>query len=94
MNYEFTDFPLFPIVIDTIQQNGQDIENLDKIVQVISSVGFTQIILGMETLATNTLDEGFKIHQLENAKFSLLDSDSYNEVMKNINELIHQNTSN
>lgn len=91
MNFEFTDFPLFPIVIDTIQQNGQDIENLDKIVQVISSIGFTQVILGMETLATNTKEEGFKIHELENPKYSLLDSASYNEVMKNINDLIHQN---
>ncbi|MEN8278557.1 hypothetical protein ABFP05_11790 [Acinetobacter baumannii] len=92
MNFEFTDFPLFPIVIDTIQQNGQDIENLDKIVQVISSIGFTQVILGMETLATNTKEEGFKIHELENPKYSLLDSASYNEVMKNINDLIHQNS--
>lgn len=90
MNYKFTSLPIFPIVVDTIQQNGQDLENLDKIVQVISSVEFTQIILGMETLASNTIKQGFKIHKIDNPKFSLLKSDSYIEVMNNINKIIYQ----
>ena len=90
MNYKHTNLPLFPIVIDTIQQNGQDIENLDKMVEVISSIQFTQIILGMETLATNTSEQDFIIHELNNPKMSLLSSSYYNEVMNNINELIHQ----
>ncbi|WP_180179309.1 hypothetical protein [Acinetobacter sp. YH12041] len=89
MNYKYTRLPLFPIVIDTIQQNGQDLENLDKMVQVISSIGFTQIILGMETLATNTRDEGFDVHELSNSKMSLLSPFYYQEVMNNINQLIN-----
>lgn len=89
MNGKYTNLPIFPIVIDTIQQNGQDIENLDKMVQVISSIDSTQIILGMETLATNTDDQGFKVHELNNSKMSLLSSDYYSEVMNNINQLIY-----
>lgn len=89
MNFKFTNLPVFPIVIDTIQQNGQDIENLDKMLEVISSISHTQIILGMETLATNTTNNGFIIHSLDNPKFSLLNSDYYNEVMSNIRNLIN-----
>lgn len=90
MNYKITDFPIFPLTVDTIQQNGQDIQNLNNMVKVISSIEFTQVILGMETLSENLIEQGFKIIKLNNAKYSLLSEVHYHEVFKNINNLLNQ----
>lgn len=84
LSYELTDFPLFPIIIDTIQQNGQDIPNIDKMVSTIAKFKQHQIILGMETLPNNHEKFLFKILGLRNKKNSVLSSNTYLEHLAEI----------
>ncbi len=79
LSYELTDFPLFPIVIDTIQQNGQDMPNIDNMVQTIAKFKQHQIILGMETLPNNHQEHSFKITKLINKRDSLLSPNQYHD---------------
>lgn len=79
LSYELTAFPLFPIVIDTIQQNGQDIPNIDKMVHTIAKFKHHQIILGMESLPNNYEAHSFKVIKLINKRDSLLNQSQYNE---------------
>lgn len=57
-NAEWGDSPLFPFVVDTVQQSGQDDPNLKKMVEVLGkAAGVHHQVL----LATERLPEGVQV---------------------------------
>lgn len=86
ISYKQTSLPLFPIVIDTIQQNGQDDLNINNMIRVISLFKRPQIILGMEKLPENT--EGYKVTTLNNEEYQVLNNDKYLTHLDEINSFI------
>jgi hypothetical protein len=85
ISYKLTKLPIFPIVIDTIQQNGQDDLNINNMVKIISQFKQPQIILGMETLSDNIGDFDFKVLELKNKKFNLFNKIEFLEHLTEIN---------
>lgn len=85
ISYKLTKLPIFPIVIDTIQQNGQDDLNINNMVKIISLFKQPQIILGMETLSDNISDFDFKVLELKNKKFNLFNKIEFLEHLTEIN---------
>lgn len=84
-SFKNTSLPTFPIVIDTIQQNGQDDTNMGNMLDVISEFRTPQIILGMEKLPIDIENYDFNIIKLLNPKYSLLENDNYLNDLDEIN---------
>lgn len=80
-----TQLPLFPFVIDTPQQNGQDSNNLSNTFKHLENINFTQLIIGSETLPTLSSLKNYKILEF-NDKFSILNQESFSEVSILVNE--------
>jgi hypothetical protein len=55
-NAEWGDYPLFPFVVDTPQQSGQDDPNLTKMVEILGRTAGVhhQVILAAERLPEST----------------------------------------
>lgn len=80
-NIEHGDTPLYPFVVDTPQQSGQDDVNLKKMIEVLGgAAGINhQVILALETLPPEVDTSGFKVIELTKPK-SILSAEEYLEV--------------
>jgi hypothetical protein len=80
-NIEHGDTPLYPFVVDTPQQSGQDDVNLKKMIEVLGgAAGINhQVILALETLPPEVDTSGFKVLELTKPK-SILSAEEYLEV--------------
>lgn len=85
ISYKLTKHTIFPIVIDTIQQNGQDDLNINNMIKIISMFKQPQIILGMETLSDNINNYNFNIINLSNRKYKVLEKQKFSEHLEEIN---------
>lgn len=76
-NVEHGDSPLFPFVVDTPQQSGQDDKNLRSMIEVLGrSAGDNhQVILAVEKLPDMVDASGFDIVKLETKKGALRSAD-------------------
>ncbi|MBJ9370936.1 AAA family ATPase [Acinetobacter sp. TGL-Y2] len=88
ISYKLTQLPIFPIVIDTIQQNGQDDLNINNMIKIISMFKQPQIILGMETLSENINEFDYEVSKLNNKKFNLLSKTKFLDDLKELNSFI------
>ena len=72
-NAEWGDSPLFPFVVDTLQQSGQDDPNLTKMVEVLGRAAGVhhQILLAAERLPQNVQVGDFETVRLMEKKASL-----------------------
>lgn len=72
-NAEWGDSPLFPFVVDTLQQSGQDDPNLSKMVEVLGKAAglHHQVILAAERLPTGVQVGDFDTVRLTEKKASL-----------------------
>jgi len=77
-NAEWGDSPLFPFVVDTPQQSGQDDPNLTKMVEVLGMAAGVhhQVILAAERLPANVQLGDFDAVRLEQ-KRSILSKDAF-----------------
>lgn len=80
-----TKLPLFPFVIDTPQQNGQDMNNLSNTFSHLEDINFTQLIVGSEILPSQTNLKNYKILEFEN-DYSVLSAEEYSDVSKLLNQ--------
>lgn len=83
ISYTKTSLPIFPFVIDTPQQNGQDMNNLSNSFTHLKKIDFTQLIIGTEILPSAESISGFKLITLEN-EYHLLKTEDYSNVTKEI----------
>lgn len=76
-NVEYGDCPLFPFVIDTPQQSGQDEKNLRKMIDVAGHVASAnhQVILAIETLPDGADISSFDVVRFENSHGGLSKED-------------------
>ncbi len=72
-NAEWGDAPLFPFVVDTLQQSGQDDPNLTKMVEVLGRAAGVhhQVLLAAERLPANAQVGDFETVMLMEKKASL-----------------------
>ena len=80
-----TKLPLFPFVIDTPQQNGQDMYNLSNTFNHLENINFTQLIIGSEILPNQTNLNNYKVLEFKN-EYSVLNADEYSHVSKLLNQ--------
>ncbi|WP_050470561.1 hypothetical protein [Herbaspirillum chlorophenolicum] len=80
-NAAYGDTPLFPLVIDTLQQSGQDLKNLSSMVEILNGdVGINQqIILAVEMLPPNVDISNFNVVNLTEDR-ALLNPDDFKNV--------------
>lgn len=81
-NAEWGDSPLFPFVVDTPQQSGQDDPNLTKMVEVLGRAAGVhhQVILAAERLPTSVQLGGFDVVGLTQ-KRQVLSKDIFDEAV-------------
>lgn len=84
-NVEYGDTPLFPFVVDTPQQSGQDYENLESMIEgLANSAGKEhQVVLAVETLPPNVNIKDFEVFEFK-SKNALLNAADFNIVMNRI----------
>lgn len=72
-NVEHGDTPLFPFVMDTPQQSGQDAANLRNMIETAAAAAgkHHQILFAIETLPDGTDITGFKVIDFQEAQGSL-----------------------
>lgn len=80
-----TKLPLFPFVIDTPQQNGQDMNNLSNTFSHLENINFTQLIIGSEILPSQTDLKNYKVIEFKN-EYSVLNAGEYSQVSKLLNQ--------
>ncbi|WP_075256665.1 hypothetical protein [Herbaspirillum camelliae] len=80
-NAAYGDTPLFPFVVDTLQQSGQDLENLSSMIEILNAeVGINQqIILAVEMLPEDVDISNFNVVPLT-TKRGLLNPEDFKEV--------------
>ncbi|MCI1004284.1 hypothetical protein [Herbaspirillum sp. C7C8] len=80
-NAAYGDTPLFPLVIDTLQQSGQDLKNLSSMVEILNgNVGINQqIILAVEMLPPTVDISNFNVVNLTEDR-ALLNPDDFKNV--------------
>jgi len=80
-NTEFGDMPHFPFVVDTLQQSGQDLDNLSSMIEILngSISPAHQTILALEMLPPSVDISGFNIIHLKE-KRRLLNEQDFKEV--------------
>lgn len=76
-NVEHGDSPLFPFVVDTPQQSGQDDKNLRSMIEILGrSAGDNhQVILAVEKLPDGVDASGFEVIKFETKKGALRSAD-------------------
>jgi chaperonin cofactor prefoldin len=76
-NIEHGDCPLFPFVVDTPQQSGQDEDNLRTMIEVAGRAASTnhQVILAIETLPEGTDVSSFEVIPFEKSHGALSKQD-------------------
>ncbi|QDF96921.1 hypothetical protein CJ010_10465 [Azoarcus sp. DD4] len=86
-NAEWGDSPLFPFVVDTPQQSGQDDSNLTKMVQVLGRAAgiHHQVILAAERLPTSVQLGDFEVVRLTE-KRQVLSKDIFDEAVALLQE--------
>lgn len=84
LSLDKTSLPIFPFVIDTPQQNGQDMVNLSNTFNHLENINFTQLIIGSETLPVSSNISNYKIIKFEK-EFSVLNEESFEEVSNILN---------
>lgn len=84
-NAEWGDSPLFPFVVDTPQQSGQDDQNLTKMVEVLGRTAGVhhQVILAAERLPENVQLGDFDIVRLAHKK-AILSKTSFDEAVERL----------
>ncbi|MFK7698480.1 hypothetical protein [Pseudomonas caspiana] len=84
-NLKWGDTPLFPFVVDTPSQSGQDDKNLGKMIEILAMTagGSHQIILAAERLPENINISEYSIIRNEE-KMSALSSDFFEEAMSRL----------
>ena len=86
---QFSSTTYFPIIIDSPNQQDQDIENIDKIFKFIDrhQPNDSQMILGL----AETYDIDFSCKTITlNHKYSLLQEDEYEEVCSELNDKLYE----
>jgi len=80
-NTEFGDMPHFPFIVDTLQQSGQDLENLSSMIEILNgSINPAhQTILALEMLPPAVDISGFDVIHLTQ-KRNLLNEKDFKEV--------------
>lgn len=79
-----TNLPLFPFVIDTPQQNGQDMNNLSNTFNHLENIDFTQLIIGSEIIPSQANLKNYKVLEFKN-KNAVLNLKDYTKVSKLFN---------
>lgn len=76
-NTEYGDMPHFPFVVDTLQQSGQDLDNLSSMIEILNgSVSPAhQTILALEMLPPSVDISGFDVVHLSEKRQLLNDKD-------------------
>lgn len=76
-NVEYGDCPLFPFVMDTPQQSGQDEKNLRKMIEVAGRAASAnhQVVFAIETLPTDVDISSFDIIRFDNSHGALCKED-------------------
>lgn len=84
-NAEWGDSPLFPFVVDTPQQSGQDDPNLTKMVEVLGRTAGVhhQVILAAERLPESAKLGDFETVRLAQKK-AILSKESFDEAVKRL----------
>lgn len=80
-----TNLPLFPFVIDTPQQNGQDMNNLSNTFSHLENLNFTQLIIGSETIPNQSSLKNYKIIEFKD-EYSVLNVNDFPNVLESLNE--------
>lgn len=80
-NAAFGDTPLFPFVVDTLQQSGQDLKNLSSMIEILNGeFGVNQqVILAVEMLPEKVDISNFNIVSFTESR-ALLSFDEYKEI--------------
>lgn len=94
-NAAYGDTPLFPFVVDTLQQSGQDLKNLSSMIEILNGDNGIpqQIILAVEMLPENVDIANFNVVPLTEHR-GLLNVDDYKDVeflapmLKSLNDAI------
>jgi len=76
-NVEHGDTPLFPFVMDTPQQSGQDAANLKNMIQTAAAAAgqHHQLLFAIETLPDGTDISGFNVIDFQEPQGALRESD-------------------
>ncbi|CAD0329194.1 hypothetical protein LYZ86_14265 [Xanthomonas hortorum pv. cynarae] len=76
-NAEYGDCPLFPFVMDTPQQSGQDEKNLRKMIEVARRAASAshQVVLAIETLPADLDTSNFSVVPFEKSQGALSKDD-------------------
>jgi hypothetical protein len=90
-NLEKGDLPLFPVILDTLQQSGQDDLNLVRMFKIATDhIGDShQLFIAMERLPADTNVKGFDVKTFE-TPHGLLRSDEFNAVAQTIRPMLDQ----
>lgn len=77
-SYEYSDTPILPLVVDTFQHSGQDLENLPAMINAAykSALPGQQTIFAAETVPETVNLEGVHMHQYSEKK-KFLQRDAY-----------------
>lgn len=80
-NTEFGDMPHFPFVVDTLQQSGQDLDNLSSMIEILNGAisPAHQTILALEMLPPSVDISSFDVIHLAE-KRRLLNEQDFKEV--------------
>lgn len=83
-NVEYGDSPLFPFVVDTPQQSGQDDKNLRSMIEVLGNTAGDshQVILAAEKIPDGVNTSGFEVVAFESLKGALRVADFQDTVEK------------
>ncbi|BBU30226.1 hypothetical protein BTHE68_39600 [Burkholderia sp. THE68] len=88
-NFEKGDLPLLPVIIDTLQQSGQDDPNLGRMFNIAADhIGERQqLFIAMERLPAEAIVDGFDVQTFETQQ-GLLRSDQFNKVALTIRPML------
>jgi hypothetical protein len=86
-NARYGDTAMFPFVVDTPQQSGQDFDNLKRMIEIAGeSAGQDhQVVLAVETLPMKVSVDAFNIIEFDR-KYRALDRESYKDVVSRLQE--------
>lgn len=90
-NVEKGDLPLFPVILDTLQQSGQDDPNLVRMFNIATNhIGDShQLFIAMERMPDGANIQGFDVQTFD-TPHGLLRSDEFNAVALTIRPMLDQ----